>query len=1254
MRIPSRAITLLVVLAAQSFAADSVFVEGAWNGTWLVKFPPFINQLIGPVTFNQISDAEGPARMDALRDPGTAAANCPAGGERTEYYEGIYNYRNSGQHVGCTNGENFFVVFRDDGGGDRGTILLTEAVPGAEPFFSGTFTTDGQPTGNMEGFYQGDGIATPLARIDDGGGGGGSNFTGCRFIPGRLSLFPHHPQAYSAVGRRYLGLKPRSIIVEVRNGGQPVPAGTVVRATASSTAFAGPDGMPADAARSESTSENGTATFPVNPPAPMPNARIELTAKVRIGDEQEEFECTGSIDTGIHRLAVPYLDKVDEAVSEIERRETEDDRNFQAELSEDQQPVLAEQRSPRRPPEAPAVRLPLIFEENRGQTASTARYIAKTLRGDLEVGPAHVAIPSKGVGPGPAIGLEFVGANRDAAFSVDERLPGRSHYLIGADPKHWIRGAAHAAKVRFASVYPGIDVVYYGNRQRLEYDFEVSPRADPDQIRMRFDGPAEPAVTKLGDLVVDDGDRAIRLRKPVVYQEGDEGRTLIAADYRIDESGDVGFDLGPYDREQPLIIDPILEMSTLLGGGGEDVVADVALDQQGNIYLTGATSSPGLATEQAFKSSKDGGGFGQSDGFIAKLDPSGTRLLFLTYFGGSRDETPYGVAVDAEGSILVTGTTTSEDFPTAAPYQSQLAKQLSFGGLDAFVLKLNSSGSGLVYSTYLGGRALELGGKIDVDAQGNAYVVGGTTSTDFPVMNAFQPLRGSADGPEPDAFAAKLGPTGTPAYVTYLGGSESEWGFAVAADPSGAAWFVGMTQSEDFPVSNAAQAEHGGALDVFAAKLSADGQALQTSGFFGGSDVDKPNDAAVDSEGNLYVTGPTRSEDLPLVGAAQTDFGGGEIARDAFVVKISSSGSQLIYSTYVGGSGSDTGYGIAVGADGSAYIGGETTSTDLPLVAASQAFNAGGGDGFLVKLSPSGGQVSYSTYLGGSLDDVIMGLALDGAGRVVTAGTSYSPDFSATPGSLQPDLQGGPEGFVARLAPGDPPPSVLSLSGASFLRIHGLAPDSFATAFGSNLTSSLVIGSNLPTTLDGVTMTIVDQNGASHQARLYIVSPTQINYLIPGSVAPGIATITVSKDGQVRATETVRIARTAPGIFSAASSGSGVAAAVFLLAGPGGERSTGLVFDGNLAAVPLTLGPEGSELYVFLFGTGIRNAAGETSVTVDGMPVPFAGPVAQGEFDGLDQINLGPLPRSLVGRGEVEVVVTVDGKEANAVTLTIQ
>jgi uncharacterized protein (TIGR03437 family) len=818
-----------------------------------------------------------------------------------------------------------------------------------------------------------------------------------------------------------------------------------------------------------------------------------------------------------------------------------------------------------------------------------------------------------------------------------------------------VSGANQAAKVQFDAVYPGIDVVYYGNQRRLEYDFVVAPGSDPQQILLHFGEQIPAKVDEAGDLVLERGDLRLKLKKPLIYQQQAEERVLVAGGYRLDPQGTVGFDIGTYDPLRPLVIDPILEFSSYLGGTGNDVIADVALDAQGNIYVTGTTSSPGLATEAALATVNLRGGVGEIDGFVAKLDPTGSDLIYLTYVGGSKDDSPFGIVVDAQGNALVTGQTTSEDFPNVQAMQGELAREFNFGGVDAFVLKLNSEGSGLVYSTFLGGGALELEGKIDVDAAGNAYVVSSTTSTDLPVVNAVQPTRGASAGFGPDALVAKLSPTGQAIYVTYLGGSAEDWGFGIAADSSGNAWVVGGTASADFPVANAFQDTHQGGFDVFLTKISADGQMLLSSGFLGGSSDEMASGVAVDGSGNVYVTGSTGSSEFPVEGAAQGEpMNADGLAQDAFVAKLSADGTNLVYSTYFGGSGTELSHGIAVGGDGSAYIAGETDSVDLMLQGPVQSFNAGRFDAFIVKLSPSGAAVDYATYLGGSADDGAPGLDVDAAGNVVTAGVVYSPDFPVTIGSLQTDRGNEMESFVAKLSPGAAPPGVVSVSGASFLRIHGLAPDSYATAFGQGLGGSTEVDSSLPTTLNGVTVGITDSNGAQHQARLYVVTPTQISYLIPPEVAPGLAAVTVRRDGQVMATETVRIAAVAPGLFSAAASGSGVAAAVFLRVDPDGGRSDGLIFDANLAAVPLDLGPQGAEVYVFLFGTGMRNFSGEVTVTVDGIPVPFAGPVAQGEFDGLDQLNLGPLPRELSGRGEVEIVIAIDGKEANIVTVSIQ
>ncbi len=247
------------------------------------------------------------------------------------------------------------------------------------------------------------------------------------------------------------------------------------------------------------------------------------------------------------------------------------------------------------------------------------------------------------------------------------------------------------------------------------------------------------------------------------------------------------------------------------------------------------------------------------------------------------------------------------------------------------------------------------------------------------------------------------------------------------------------------------------------------------------------------------------------------------------------------------------------------------------------------------------------------------------------------------------------EGIATPLArvgeqPPEEPPELVSLSGASYSSDSGFAPESFVSAFGQNLAADTFVDSSLPTALGEVQVRITDSMGQQHYARLYVVSSTQINYLIPEGVASGMATVEVIREGEVIATETILISEVSPGLFSADASGTGVAAAVFLRVDPDGTRTDGLIYDESIQPIALDFGPEGAELYVFLFGTGMRNFSGEVTVTVDGMPVPFAGPVAQGEFEGLDQINLGPLPRSLAGRGEVEIVLTVDGKQANVVT----
>lgn len=1244
-------LVLVVIIGSPVWAANSGFLERAFEGTWGASFPPFIPDVLGPIHFTQIDDATGREMMDKLGGPGTAARLCPSEGERTEFYEGTYDYSAVGAHVSCTNGCGLLGAYRNFDGSDSGTIRINQTNPGANPTWSGTYTNAQGETGNMVGEYQGGGIATPLA-----GPGGGQcsgaipTFTGCRFDRRNRHVHMHHPAFYTPLGQVFLGAEPLDVTVQVIRQDLPLE-GASVEVTSSEPAFPGSNGLPQFDSAEEVTDSDGAAMFIVNPPAPDPTGMVTFTANVNI--DGDDYECMGTITTGLGVQLKPYLDRVDEIAAALQQlaQGLDPNREGQSELA------AAPANSTRKEKEARDAfsRLPLVFEENRGQAGADVDFVTRVAGTGMLVGPQGVTLKAGTTNTDGAVSMQIVGGNQAAVGRVVERLSGKSNYLVGADPENWISGIGQAAKVQFDAVYPGIDVMYYGNQRRLEYDFVVAPGVDPEQIRLHFGEELPPNLDEAGDLVLESGLARVKLRKPFIYQEAEGQLMVVAGGYQIDAEGNVGFDIGEYDRNRTLVIDPVLEFSSYLGGTADDVVNDVALDGQGNIYLAGSTSSPGLATEQAMKGINQGGGVGESDGFVAKLDPTGTQLLYLTYVGGIKDDSPFALVVDTQGNVLVSGTTTSEDFPAVQAVQSELATQFIFGGVDTFAFKLNSEGTALIYSTLLGGAALELEGEIDVDPEGNAYIVASTTSTDLPVVNALQPVRGGSAVFGPDAFVAKLTPTGQAVYITYLGGSAEDWGFGIAADSGGNAWVVGTTKSADFPVANSFQDTIGGGFDVFLTKISPDGQQILSSGFLGGSSDEMGGDVAVDSSDNVYVTGSTGSVNFPVENAAQPEpMNANALAQDAFVAKLSSDGANLIYSTYYGGSGTELSRGIAVGTDGSAYISGETNSSDLPLSGAFQAFNAGRFDAFIAKVSPSGAAIDYATYVGGSADDGAPSLAVDSSGNVVTAGIAYSPDFPVTIGAFQTSPASRMESFVAKIAPDAPSPSVLSLSAASFVRIHGLAPDSYATAFGQNLAAALAVDSNLPTTLGGITVGITDSGGAEHAARLYIVSPTQINYLIPRGVAPGLATITVRRDGQVVATETVRISAVAPGIFSAASNGAGVAAAVFLRVDADGSRSDGLTFDSGLAPVPLDLGTEGTEVYVFLFATGMRNFSGEVAVTVDGIAVPFAGPVAQGQFDGLDQLNVGPLPRSLAGKGEVEIVVTIDGKQANVVTVAIQ
>jgi hypothetical protein len=666
-------------------------------------------------------------------------------------------------------------------------------------------------------------------------------------------------------------------------------------------------------------------------------------------------------------------------------------------------------------------KLPLSFEANRGQTAPSAQFLAHGVgyslfltgngavfvlsRRDKQVTNSALCGTTKRTA---VLRMNLVGANSISAAEGSDEQAGKANYFIGNDPAQWQVNIPTFGRVQYKNIYSGIDLTYYGNQRQLEYDFIVGPKADYKQIELDFKGAEKVEIERAsGDLLLHTWLGVMREHQPKVYQEANGARQEIAGRYVMRGHGRIGFDVGDYDSTRPLVIDPSLVYSTYLGGSGEDGGSGIAVDASGNAYVTGYTVSTNFPTKNPLQPGKGGGANG--DVFITKLSADGQSLVYSTYLGGSGDDGGQSIAVDASGSAYVTGGTFSTDFPTKNPVQA------TFGGGalgDAFVTKLSADGQSLVYSTYLGGSAGELGNGIAVDSSGNAYVTGYTESTNFPRKN---PLQATYGGGFRDVFVTKLSADGQSLiYSTYLGGSGSDIGLSIAVDSSGNAYLIGVTDSQNFPTKNPFQANPGGNSDAFVTKLSADGQSLVYSTYLGGTDAETGSGIAVDSSGNAYVTGETLSTNFPTKNPLQASLSGGS---DAFITKLSPNGQSLVYSTYLGGSGREFGFGIAVDASGNAYVTGQTTSTDFPTKKPFQPSSGGGNfDAFVTKLSADGQSLLYSTYFGGNDGDSGGGIAVDSSGNAYVTGYTFSKNFP-TLKPLQPSYGGGfQDGFIAKIS----------------------------------------------------------------------------------------------------------------------------------------------------------------------------------------------------------------------------------------------
>ena len=653
--------------------------------------------------------------------------------------------------------------------------------------------------------------------------------------------------------------------------------------------------------------------------------------------------------------------------------------------------------------------LPTFFLPNAGQTDPSIRYVAQTpeLQAGFAVDSAVFQIH------GTRLSVHFAGANPHVSMEGVAAMAARANFLIGDDPAAWHTGVPTYRGIVYRNLYPGIDMNYTGSDPRLKSEFRVAPGANPSQIRLEYPDADGVFVDANGDLVVRTGAAELHEQAPVAYQESDGIRHPVEAGYRVLRGDTVMFDLGDYDVTRPLVIDPVISYSTYLGGTAHSAVTALAVDTSGNLYAAGWTEAIDFPVSNAIQAVNRGG----VDAFVFKLNSTGSTLLYATYIGGRGDDRAAGIAVDSSGQIYLAGSTASTDFPLASPVRLALG-----GSRDAFAVKLNAIGNLLVYSTYLGGSGYDAATAIAVNSAGIAYIAGDTQSADFPLSSPVQAVFGG----KTDAFVTRLTSVGAISFSTYLGGINDEHVGGVAVDASGNIYLAGGTLSANFPLAAPLQAINGGSQDAFVAKISTSPVALVYSTYLGGSggQVGSPEQAnaiAVDSTGSVYVAGVTNSGNFPVTaGAFQTTFNG---VQDAFVTKLNAAGSAKLYSTYVGSYSFDWASGIAIDSGGNAYVAGYTSSAGFPVVGGVQAGFNGFYDAFVSKLNPLGNGLTFSTLYGGTGADEANAIAVDTSGNMFVGGQTSSFDLPVQ-SAIQSFNVGSSTGWVARLGVTAPPPQL--------------------------------------------------------------------------------------------------------------------------------------------------------------------------------------------------------------------------------------
>jgi hypothetical protein len=763
--------------------------------------------------------------------------------------------------------------------------------------------------------------------------------------------------------------------------------------------------------------------------------------------------------------------------------------------------------------------IPIAFEANQGQIDPQVKFLARgsgyslflTANESVLTLQQQSGKPTDGNPPASDIlRIALVGANGNPqVFGLTQRAA-ISNYFIGNDPTQWHSNIPNYGQVEYQNVYDGINLIYYGNQRQLEYDFQLAAGADANAIRLAITGAQSISLDAQGDLVLTTPGGDVVEHAPVIYQESNGVRQPVDGHYVLEDNGQIGFAVGPYDPSKPLTIDPVLVYSTYLGGSGFDSGNGIAVDSTGDAYVIGTSNSNNFpATNAGF------GPLGLDDVFVTKLNAAGTGIVYSTYLGGTNNDFAEGIAIDGSGNAYLCGGTDSTDFPTTAGS----IEPTDPGGRNGWVAKLSADGTTLDYCTYIGGSNSDFCWAIAVDPNtGIASVLGDSTSTDFPVTSgAYQTTKRGGF----DATVMKINAAGTAFfYATYLGGSADEnlgVGGDIAIDSSGDAYVTGYTKSTNFPTKKAIQSTNHGGVDAFVTELNPTGTGLIFSTYLGGS-VDalanSGNDygrgIALDSSGNIYVTGYTTSIDFPTVNGIQATHANDGGLNDAFVAKIAAGGTSLLWSTYLGGTDDDKAYAIAVDGSGNAYITGQTLSIDFPTLNSFSSYSSGLSDAFVPKFN-SNGSLAYSTYFGDNNNNYGYAIAVDSGGNAYVTGKTDASNFPTTSGAYQTIYGGGTDAFVTKLRI-----ATLTMTNA-FLVDSTDKPLAGPPAAGSQI---YVEGdfnvSNLPSsasyhlsfTVDGVPINSPNVTYGAGLAGTY----SYFYYLGMGTVTAGTHTVTVTVD----------------------------------------------------------------------------------------------------------------------------------------------